>query len=51
MIIFFTVPGVKVWRPDAGRIAILELRIDPEANTTRTTLTDIRNQALAGKGG
>ncbi|MDP6787139.1 MAG: thiamine pyrophosphate-binding protein [Rhodospirillales bacterium] len=36
---------------DAGRIAVLDLRIDPEAITTRTTLTDIRIQALAGKGG
>jgi acetolactate synthase-1/2/3 large subunit len=36
---------------DAGRIAVLELRIDPEAITTRTTLSKIRDQALAGKGG
>jgi hypothetical protein len=32
-------------------MAILDLRIDPEAITTRTTLSDIRKQALAGKGG
>ena len=36
---------------DAGRVAVLELRIDPEAITTRTTLSEIRKQALAGKGG
>ncbi len=36
---------------DAGRVAVLELRIDPEAITTRTTLSNIRNQALARKGG
>jgi acetolactate synthase-1/2/3 large subunit len=36
---------------DAGRIGVLELRIDPEAITTRTTLSEIRKQALAGKGG
>ena len=36
---------------DAGRIAVLELRIDPEAITTRTTLSNIRSQALAKKGG
>jgi acetolactate synthase I/II/III large subunit len=35
---------------DAGRIAVLELRIDPEAITTRTTLSAIREQALAKKG-
>jgi acetolactate synthase-1/2/3 large subunit len=35
---------------NAGRIAVLELRIDPEAITTRTTLSAIREQALAGKG-
>jgi len=36
---------------DAGRIAVLELRIDPEAITTRTKLSNIRKQALAKKGG
>jgi acetolactate synthase-1/2/3 large subunit len=32
---------------DAKRPAVLELRIDPEAITTRTTLTKIRERALA----
>jgi acetolactate synthase-1/2/3 large subunit len=36
---------------DAGRVVVLELRINPEAITTRTTLSNIRNQALAKKGG
>jgi acetolactate synthase-1/2/3 large subunit len=35
---------------DAGRVAVLELRIDPEAITTRMTLSSIRKQAFAKKG-
>src|SRR3546814_17628768 len=31
----------------AGRIALLELRVDPAMNTTRTTLTALREAALA----
>src|SRR3546814_4358201 len=31
----------------AGRIALLELRVDPEMITTRTTLTALREAALA----
>ena len=34
----------------AGRPAVLELRIDPEAITTRTTLTQVREQALKATG-
>ena len=33
----------------AGRPAVLELRIDPEAITTRTTLTQVRAQALKAR--
>lgn len=33
----------------AGRAALLELRVDPEMITTRTTLTDIREASLAKK--
>jgi acetolactate synthase-1/2/3 large subunit len=33
----------------AGRAALLELRIDPEAISTRTTLTKIRETSLAAK--
>jgi len=32
----------------AGRAAVLELRIDPEAITTRTTLSAIRDAAIEG---
>lgn len=35
---------------NAGRIAVLELRIDPELITTRTTLSAIREAATAKKG-
>ena len=31
---------------DAGRPALLELRVDPEAITPRTTLSEIRAEAL-----
>ena len=31
----------------AGKAAVLELRLDPEAITTRTTLTALREQAMA----
>ncbi|MCB9946306.1 MAG: thiamine pyrophosphate-binding protein [Rhodospirillaceae bacterium] len=34
----------------AGRAAVIELAIDPEAITSRTTLSRIREQALAGQG-
>jgi acetolactate synthase-1/2/3 large subunit len=30
----------------AGKAALLELRIDPEAITTRTTLSAVRQKAL-----
>ena len=33
---------------ESGKPAVLELRIDPEAITTRTTLSSIREQALRG---
>jgi acetolactate synthase-1/2/3 large subunit len=33
----------------AGKPAVIEMRIDPEAITTRTTLGAIRTQAVAGK--
>jgi len=36
---------------DAGRCAVIELRIDPEAITTRTTLGAIREKALASHRG
>ncbi len=35
---------------DSGRAAIIELRVDPDVITTRTTLTAIRAQALSGGG-
>ena len=35
----------------AGRPALIELRVDPEALTPRQTLTEIREQALAGSAG
>jgi acetolactate synthase I/II/III large subunit len=35
----------------AGRAALLELRVDPEAITTRTTLTALRDAALARRRG
>jgi acetolactate synthase-1/2/3 large subunit len=35
---------------ESGKPALLELRIDPEAITTRTTLSSIRAQALGTSG-
>jgi len=35
---------------ESGKPAVLELRIDPEAITTRTTLSSIRAQALRSGG-
>lgn len=34
----------------AGRAALLELRVDPEAITPKTTLTAIRDAALGRRG-
>jgi acetolactate synthase-1/2/3 large subunit len=43
-------PGAFERARNAGRIALLELRIDPELITTRTTLSAIREAAMDKKG-
>ncbi len=35
----------------SGKPAVIELRMDPDVITTRTTLSAIRAKALAGRGG
>jgi acetolactate synthase-1/2/3 large subunit len=42
-------PGAFERAQKSGRAAVIELRLDPEAITTRTTLSKIRESALAAK--